>query len=132
MSSSPYMKFWVGDYLSSARVMSLTPLGELAYFRLILWCWQSEGGLPNNDTSLASLCRLSGKQWATIRVGLPIANITGGNMGTDEGYASIYPYTTGIYENRKYGGREKSCSSENKNPGKQGKCFPDRREVVHR
>ena len=67
MSSSPYMKFWVGDYLSSARVMSLTPLGELAYFRLILWCWQSEGGLPNNDTSLASLCRLSGKQWATIR-----------------------------------------------------------------
>ena len=65
--SSPYMKFWVGDYLSSARVMSLTPLAELAYFRLILWCWQSKGGLPNNDTSLASLCRLSGRQWATIR-----------------------------------------------------------------
>ena len=60
----PYMKFWVGDWLSSQSVMELTPMEEHCYFRLILWSWQAKAlGLKSNDTSLAEYCRVPLDVW---------------------------------------------------------------------
>ena len=33
----PYMKMWVGDWLSSQKVMELSRMEEFCYFRLIMW-----------------------------------------------------------------------------------------------
>lgn len=57
------MPFYVNDWLSSPRVQAMTPLQELAYFRLISFCWASQdASLPDDDNVLASLSRM-GEGW---------------------------------------------------------------------
>jgi len=64
----PYMKFWVGDWLSSQKVMELSTIEEYCYFRLILWSWQAKGlGLESKDETLAEYCRLPLDVWIQCR-----------------------------------------------------------------
>lgn len=64
----PYMKFWVGDWLSSQKVMELSTIEEYCYFRLILWSWQAKGlGLESKDETLAEYCRLPLDVWMSCR-----------------------------------------------------------------
>ena len=60
----PYMKLWVGDWLSSSRIQELEPEAEYILFRLCLWSWQANGnGLANKDEMLARYARVSELTW---------------------------------------------------------------------
>ena len=64
----PYMKMWVGDWLSSQKVMELTPMEEFCYFRLIMWAWQANAsGLLNKDYNLAQQCRVDMDTWLSVK-----------------------------------------------------------------
>ena len=64
----PYMKMWVGDWLSSQKVMELSPMEEFCYFRLIMWAWQANAsGLLNKDANLAQLCRVDIDTWLSVK-----------------------------------------------------------------
>ena len=64
----PYMKMWVGDWLSSQKVMELSPMEEFCYFRLIMWAWQANAsGLLNKDANLAQLCRVDLDTWLSVK-----------------------------------------------------------------
>ena len=64
----PYMKMWVGDWLSSQKVMELTPMEEFCYFRLIMWAWQANAsGLLNKDYNLAQQCRVDMETWLSVK-----------------------------------------------------------------
>ena len=64
----PYMKMWVGDWLSSQKVMELSPMEEFCYFRLIMWAWQANAsGLLNKDFNLAQQCRVDMDTWLSVK-----------------------------------------------------------------
>ena len=55
----PYMKLWVGDWLSSQAVIEMSPMAEYLYFRLIMWSWQAKGkGLKSTLKHLSQMCRV--------------------------------------------------------------------------
>ena len=57
MGKNPAMQLYVNDWLSSPRIMCMSPLEELAYFRLLLFCWASGDCSVTSD--LEQLGRLS-------------------------------------------------------------------------
>ena len=61
MATSPAFQFYPNDWLSSPRIMLMTPAEEGAYIRLLSICWMN-GGLPDDDEQLAALSRL-GADW---------------------------------------------------------------------
>ena len=64
----PYMKMWVGDWLSSQKVMELSPMEEFCYFRLIMWAWQANAsGLLNKDFNFAQQCRVDMDTWLSVK-----------------------------------------------------------------
>ena len=58
---SPAFQFYPNDWLSSPKIMLMTPAEEGAYIRLLSICWMN-GGLPDDDDELAKLSRL-GDDW---------------------------------------------------------------------
>ena len=54
----PAIQFYCNDWLSSPTVMSMEPLEELAYFRMLLFMWQSgDCSIPNDPERMAKLTR---------------------------------------------------------------------------
>ena len=54
----PAIQFYCNDWLSSPTVMSMEPLEELAYFRMLLFMWQSgDCSIPNDAERMAKLTR---------------------------------------------------------------------------
>ena len=63
MGKSPAFQFYANDWLSSTRIMLMTPAEEGAYIRLLAIAWNSEDcSLPDDDEQLARLSRL-GEAW---------------------------------------------------------------------
>ena len=62
--SAAYMRFWVGDFLKNTGHLSCAEVG--AYTLLILFYFE-QGGLPDDDTRLARICRLNGRNWRRMR-----------------------------------------------------------------
>lgn len=63
MGKDPAMPLYVNDWLSSRRVQAMSQLQELAYFRLLAFCWSSgDASIPDDDDELAVLSRM-GKSW---------------------------------------------------------------------
>ena len=60
-NKSPAFQFYPESWLSSPKIMLMTPAEEGAYIRLLSLCW-SEGHLPDDDAQLALLSRL-GDDW---------------------------------------------------------------------
>lgn len=56
-SKSPAFQFYPNDWLSSPKIMLMTPAEEGAYIRLLCICWMN-GHLPDDDEKLAELSRL--------------------------------------------------------------------------
>ncbi len=60
---SPAFQFYPGDWLSSPKVLLMTPAQEGAYIRLLCYAWSDEHcSIPDNDEELAVLSRL-GEGW---------------------------------------------------------------------
>lgn len=64
MTSLPYMKFYHTDYL--ADTVDFTTVEHGAYLLLILHYWR-EGQLPDNESKLRRITRMSAKEWAISR-----------------------------------------------------------------
>ena len=61
MEKPPAFQFYTNNWLSSPRIMLMTPAQEGAYIRLLAICWQMDG-LPDDDEQLAVLSRM-GEEW---------------------------------------------------------------------
>ena len=58
MVKDPAMPLYCNDWISSPTVLSMTPLEELAYFRMCLFCWQSgDVSITDDIDKLAILTR---------------------------------------------------------------------------
>jgi uncharacterized protein YdaU (DUF1376 family) len=59
MTKSPAFQFYPNDWLSSARIATMTLEQEGAYIRLLCYCWASgDCTIPNDDDKLLRLSRL--------------------------------------------------------------------------
>lgn len=65
MSSPPYMKLYVADYLGDTHHLGVVEHG--AYLLLLMAMWRAGGSLPAADANLAKLARCAPDQWADIR-----------------------------------------------------------------
>lgn len=61
MSSTPYMKFYIGDYLADTTHLNCLQHG--AYFLLILAYRQRRGPLPDADAKLMQITRTTNAEW---------------------------------------------------------------------
>jgi hypothetical protein len=60
---SPAFQFYPKDWLSSLKILLMTPEQEGAYVRLLCYCWDSgDCSLPDDDEQLAAMSRL-GQGW---------------------------------------------------------------------
>ncbi len=65
MSSPPYMKLYIADYLAETTHLSVE--GHGAYLLLIMAMWRAGGKLPYDDVRLAKIARCTSDQWASMR-----------------------------------------------------------------
>ena len=82
---TPAFQFYPGDWLSSPRVMLMTPEQEGAYVRLLCYDWSNDG-IPDDDRALSALSRL-GEGW-----------FNGGSRGVRECFIS-HPKKPGFLTN---------------------------------
>lgn len=64
MSSRPYLKLYVADYLGDTTHLSTEEHG--AYLLLLMAAWNGDGTLPNDHAKLARIARSSAIRWAKI------------------------------------------------------------------
>lgn len=62
--SSPWMPFYVADYLADTRRLSMAEHG--AYCLLIMEYWRN-GGLPDDERKLARIVGATAEEWADVR-----------------------------------------------------------------
>lgn len=68
----PYFRFFPGSWLGSPRIQSMTLEEEAAYFRLLAQMWElrQDCTLPDDDATLARMCRATPEQWKALRARL--------------------------------------------------------------
>lgn len=65
MTAPPYMPLYVGDYL--ADTTHLDGVASGAYALLLLHMHQQGGSLPQDERTLAMLCKATSSQWAKMK-----------------------------------------------------------------
>ena len=63
----PWMPLYIGDYLKDTTHLRAAQSG--AYLHLIMHYWQ-KGGLPTDDYSLATIAKMTDKEWKLARPSL--------------------------------------------------------------
>lgn len=61
MSATPFMQFYVADYLGDTQHLTTEQHG--AYLLLLMAMWRAEGRLPNDPSKLARIARVSLRRW---------------------------------------------------------------------
>jgi uncharacterized protein YdaU (DUF1376 family) len=65
VNKPPAFQFYVEKWLSSPDIQRMSPAQELAYFRLLLYQWDSpDCRLPNDPKTLAAMVRMTDAEWA--------------------------------------------------------------------
>ena len=65
MTSAPYIRLYVADYLADTTHLSRSEHG--AYLLLLMAMWRAGGKLPANDAKLAKIAKCSAKEWEGMR-----------------------------------------------------------------
>lgn len=65
MAALPYMQLYVADYMADTAHLSALEHG--GYLLLIMTYWQRGKPLPDNDSKLARIARMSDKEWADVK-----------------------------------------------------------------
>lgn len=65
MSERPFMQLYVSDFVGDTLHLSSEQVG--VYLLLLMAMWNADGSLPDDDTKLARVARLSLKKWKAIR-----------------------------------------------------------------
>ena len=70
-TDKPWYAWYPKDFMTDDKVAFLSRSAELTYRRLLDYCWIKDASLPNNETKLAGMARLSvedfHKDWAEIQ-----------------------------------------------------------------
>lgn len=67
MGKIPYMPFYPQDWLSDRNVSTYSLEERGAYIDLLCRLWENGGTLPDDDTFLAKLLRISARKWKLLR-----------------------------------------------------------------
>ena len=70
MSERPFMQLYVSDFVGDTLQLSTEQIG--AYMLLLMAMWNAGGSLPDDDTRLARVVRMSCKKWRAISADLLI------------------------------------------------------------
>ncbi|UVK37816.1 DUF1376 domain-containing protein [Mesorhizobium sp. AR10] len=68
MSERPFMQLYVSDFVGDTLQLSTEQIG--AYMLLLMAMWNAGGSLPDDDTRLARVVRMSLKKWRAISADL--------------------------------------------------------------
>lgn len=68
MAEFPAFPLWTDAYLADTTDLSTAEHG--AYFLLLISMWRAGGYLPDDDSKLARITRLTARQWASVRSSL--------------------------------------------------------------
>ena len=64
MSQTPFMQFYVGDYLADTTHLTTEQHG--AYMLLLMTMWRHGSTLPSDPKKLARICRTTDRKWPAI------------------------------------------------------------------
>lgn len=119
-----WMPLFIGDYLADTG--HLTTLQHGTYFLLIMHYWRT-GGLPDDDRQLASIARLSLKQWLSNKPTIQAFFHDGWNH---KRIAQERSRASAKYEARSAAGRRGGIEKARKNSGN-ARVLPDFGQSKH-
>ena len=102
----PSMPFFVGDYLSSGKVESLSLEEEAVYLRLLFYQWQ-EGFLPNNFQTLAKYTKCNARKFKRVWgvIGEQFQKRRGGTRLVNKKVEDVRNETLAIIKRKSQGGK---------------------------
>jgi len=65
MSERPFMQLYVSDFVGDTLHLSAEQVG--AYMLLLMAMWNADGVLPDDDSKLARVARMSLKKWRALK-----------------------------------------------------------------
>lgn len=113
MTSAPYLRFYVGDYLADTTHLTR---GEHGAYTLLLWAmWRAGGKLPAVDAKLARIAKCTPREWEGIKPTI-LAFFTrkGGALTHKRITAELENYRRSI-ERQSEGGRKGGLKTASKN-----------------
>jgi len=114
MSKAPAMPFYVDAFM--ADTMDLSEAEEGVYLRLLMCMWRSEGKLPNDDTRLARMVRVSKPKWVNkYRPVLEKFFDVSGDFLTQKRLKKEWEYVQGKIEKNRENGRKRGKTKVLKN-----------------
>lgn len=115
MTSTPFMQFYVSDYLGDTQHLTTEQHG--AYLLLMMAMWRGQGRLPNNPEKLARIARVSPRRWHILADDIMAFFEVDGDEITQKRLAQEYKKAVSISEKRsvngKLGGISKSLKNNN-------------------
>jgi uncharacterized protein YdaU (DUF1376 family) len=119
MTTAPYMRLYIGDYLADTIHLSRGEHG--AYLLLLMAMWRAGGKLPAQDAKLARIAKCTAKEWEGMRETiLAFFQRRGGTLTHKRLARELAIYTDKIVRASK-GGKASAVQKAKENNGKNAK-----------